>query len=315
VSKPTIFNSKSAITSLAAVTAGAICTATNPVFVRFSELEPLASAFHRMLWALPILLLWQYFDKTPRISAATKSSDWWLLVLCGIFFAADLIALHLAIDLTLAANAIVFLNAQPLYVVIFGWLFFSERVSAGFLVAMILAFSGIAVLMWSGAHVGNGNLMGDSLGIAAGVFYAGFLLTAKRLRSRHSSITINIWTCVAALPVLLLVALINTASIIPDTLEDWGYMLSLGIVSHALGQGLIVWGLARLHSGMSAIALLIAPIATACFAWVLLGEQLNSTQILAMFVVLVAIQTAWRYSKQENNAVGKSNVKNGDRAK
>lgn len=294
-------NSVSAIPSLLAVVAGAICTATNPIFVRFSELEPVASAFHRMLWAIPILLLWGYLDKKPDAAIVErKSSDRWLLVLCGVFFAADLIALHLAIDLTLAANAIVFLNAQPLYVVIFGWLFFSERVNGGFIAAMLLAFIGIAVLMWSGATLGSGNLLGDCLGIAAGLFYAGFLLAAKRLRSSYSSITINLWTCLAALPILLLVAIGSNATLMPHTAEGWSYMLALGIVSHAFGQGLIVWGLARLKPGMSAIALLVAPLAAACFAWFFLSEQLNGLQILAMFVVLIAIQTAWRFSKTQD---------------
>ena len=285
------------IPSLLAVVVGAVCTATNPIFIRFSELEPVVSAFHRMLWAIPILLLWSFLDKNPVHTVDINSNDRWLLALCGIFFAADLIALHLAIDLTLAANAIVFLNAQPLYVVAFGWLFFSERVSIRFVGAMLFAFVGIAVLMWSGRNIGSGSLYGDLLGIAAGLFYAGFLLTATRLRARHSSITINLWTCIAALPILLLVALSNSAPILPHTIEGWSYMLSLGIISHALGQGLIVWGLARLLPSMSAIALLIAPLAAACFAWILLDEPLNSVQVLSMFAVLIGIQMAWHFSR------------------
>jgi drug/metabolite transporter (DMT)-like permease len=283
-------------TSLVAVIVGAICTATNPIFVRFSELEPVVSAFHRILWALPILLLWTYISKTPK-TGAVNPTDRWLLVICGVCFAGDLLCLHLAIDRTFAANAIVFLNAQPIYVVIFAWLFFAERVSRNFVIAMLIAFVGVASLMWSG-NKGAGNLLGDALGIAAGIFYAGFLLAASRLRRRHSSMKINVWTCLVALPILFVVAIMSAGPLLPSSFEGWGYMLALGIVSHALGQGLIVWGLAQLATSMSALVLLVAPIAAAGFAWVLLGESLNLAQILSALVVLVAIQLAWRGSRE-----------------
>ncbi|MDE2824482.1 MAG: hypothetical protein OXK79_13350, partial [Chloroflexota bacterium] len=56
------------------------------------------------------------------IGIPTEHRDLLLLVLCGVFFAADLAALHAAVNLTTAANAILFLNAQPIYVSVGAWL-------------------------------------------------------------------------------------------------------------------------------------------------------------------------------------------------
>ncbi|MEE8280115.1 MAG: hypothetical protein V3R55_05380, partial [Alphaproteobacteria bacterium] len=44
--------------ALAGLVLGATATAFNPVFVRLSDLDPTASAFHRMAWALPVLWAW-----------------------------------------------------------------------------------------------------------------------------------------------------------------------------------------------------------------------------------------------------------------
>ena len=126
--------------AVAALVLGTVATALNPVFVRLSDLEPAGSAFHRMLWALPLMGAWLFRESrvkgSPRVAifkSARSVNDRWLLVLCGVFFAADLTALHWSIQLTSAANAILFLNAQPLYVVFGAWLLFGERVGARFL--------------------------------------------------------------------------------------------------------------------------------------------------------------------------------------
>ena len=46
-----------AVAPVVAIVFGAVCTAANPNIVRLSGLDPAASTFHRMLWALPLLLL------------------------------------------------------------------------------------------------------------------------------------------------------------------------------------------------------------------------------------------------------------------
>ena len=123
----------------AGVVLGAVATSSNPVFVRLSDVPETASAFHRMAWALPAFAVWGLVGAfgtrgvpagggrdvpaapEPRrsrrllraIRIPSEPRDRWLLVLCGVFFAVDLAALHAAVNLTTAANAILFLNAQP----------------------------------------------------------------------------------------------------------------------------------------------------------------------------------------------------------
>ena len=273
---------------------GAVATAANPVFVRASDLAPIASAFHRMAWALPLMWLWVALER-PRVEGApatARAGDWRLLALCGVLFAADLGFLHWSIQLTIAANSILFLNLQPIYVAVGAWLLFRERVTRAFLPGLAVAMSGLLMLVWQ--NVGTGRLAGDGLGILAGICYAGYILAASRLRARHSSAVVNAWTCAVAAPALLAAALLAGANVIPASAEGWLLMIGLGVICQAGGQGLIVWGLAHLPAGFSSLTLLVAPVAAALFGWSLLGEVLGSVQIAGMVAVLAGIQLAWR---------------------
>lgn len=282
--------------ALVAVVGGAVATAFNPVFVRLTELEPVASAFHRMLWALPLMLLWAAWERPPPRAAETTPRDRWLLALCGVFFAADLAALHWSIELTVAAHSILFLNAQPIYVAIGAWFLFGSRISYAFLSGMSVALLGAVLLTVQSLALGGGHLLGDALGVTAGLCYAGFILTASRLRARYSSARVNAWTCALGAPLLMIATLGVGENPRPPSVDDWLLMIGLGVVSQAIGQGLIVWGLAHLAPAFSAVALLVAPVAAALFAWWLLGESLSALQGLGMAVVLTGVALCTRFN-------------------
>ena len=302
------------------VVLGAIATSSNPVFVRLSDVPETASAFHRMAWALPAFALWGFATglgtrrtgagkgrgapvvaQRPRsrrlvlsIGIPTEPRDQLLLVLCGVFFAGDLAALHAAVNLTTAANAILFLNAQPIYVSVGAWLLFGERMGPRFIGATALAMAGVVVLTGTSVDLGAGHALGDALGVVAGVCYAGYILAASRLRTDYSSLAINVATCLVGAPLLLAAALATGQSVAPPTVNDWFLMIGLGVVAHACGQGLIVWGLAHLPTAFASVSLLVAPVSAAAFAWLLLAEPLGPVQVAGMALVLVGVQLAWR---------------------
>src|SRR4029077_1501531 len=54
---------QAAALALPALVLGSIAIGASPIFVRLSELGPVATAFHRMLWALPPLYLWVRIER------------------------------------------------------------------------------------------------------------------------------------------------------------------------------------------------------------------------------------------------------------
>lgn len=272
---------------------GAICIAFAPIFVRLSELGPVATAFYRVLLALPPLYLWMRARQraNPNDKPATRR-EFLILSLAGLFFALDLAVWHWSIKLTSVANATLFANFAPLFVTLGAWVLFRERCTRGFLVSMLLAIAGAAVLMSNSLKLDGRTLVGDGLGILTAVFYGGYILTVARLRGRFSTATVMYWSALSTALVLLPIAWLSGESLLPPTLQAWAILLALAWLSHAAGQSFIAYALAHLNAAFSSVSLLLQPVVAALLAWYLFAEALGGLQLLGGLAVLTGIAAA-----------------------
>ncbi len=250
--------------ALVALLAGAAGIAFAPIFVRLSELPPTATAFHRLFLALPPLWLWKLVE--DRGSAARRPAEppaaagnAMLLVAAGLFFAGDLALWHWSIRFTTVANATLLANLAPIFVTLAGYLLFSERFSRQFLLGMALAIAGAGILMGESLGFGAEHLLGDVLGLTTAVFYAGYIMSVAHLRSRLSTATIMAWSGVVSCAALLTVTLLLGETLLPVTPEGWAVLFGLALLSHAGGQSLIAFALARLPAALSSVSLLLQP--------------------------------------------------------
>ncbi len=282
-----------------ALLVGAAGTAFAPILVRVSELAPTASAFWRMALAVPCIGLWMLLARRSGAQQPPRSvpGDLTLLALTGVLFAGDLLALHASISLTSIANAVLFLNSQPIWVVLGAWLLFRQRVSVRFLFGLALALAGAVLVIGASLTLAHDRLVGDALGVLSGVFYAAYILVAVRLRARHGSLSVMLWTSMAASPILLFAAWVAGVALWPDSLRGLGLMLMLALVGQVAGNGLIVYALAHLPPAFSAVALLSQPLLAALFAWALLGESLGTMQALGIGTVLAGIWVCYLASR------------------
>ena len=280
--------------AVAALFLGAAATAFAPIFVRISDTSPAASAFWRMALAVPLLWLWVIVAE--RNGAATASSEWKLLILAGLFFAADLSVWHWSILLTTVANASLELNFAPIFVTIGAWLFFGQRASRLHLIALFVTLTGASLLI--GPNIGSTGtaLQGDGFGVLAGLFYACYMLAIKSASAHVSTARIMaVSTTVAAL-LLAPYALMTTGNVLPQSANGWLILASLAVVTHVLGQSLIAYGFAHLSASFCAVSLLVQPVLAAVYAWALLGEGMEINQIAGGVIVLLGIFLAKRGS-------------------
>ncbi len=292
-------NGRTARVAFIALLAGAIGIAFAPIFVRLSELGPSATAFHRLLLAAPFLWLWMGLDHrraggTGRKPATARDFGW--LALVGLLFAADLGLWHWSIRLTSVANATLLANAAPIFVTLAGWLALGQRFTPVFLAGMAVALLGAVLLMGSSVTLGLDHLLGDGLGLATAVFYAGYMLAVKKVRADFSTATVMAWSAAAGAIALLPLALVSGESIIATTATGWGVLLALALLSHVGGQSLIAYALAHLPAAFSSVSLLLQPVAAALLAWLILSEALGLLQGLGGAVVLAGIAIARRGS-------------------
>lgn len=281
--------------ALAALFLGAIAVGASAIFFRLNELEPLPSAFYRPFLAIPLLWLWTRIEpgrKTVRRPSSFR--DYGGLLLAGAFFGGDLAFWHLSLDNTNVANATLFANAGPIFIVVFGWLLFRQRVTMTFLGGMAIAIAGAACLVGGTLSLRPENLLGDAYGLATAVFFASYLMALERLRTTFSTATAMLWTSIGTAGVLLPLALATGEPMIPETAFGWSMLLALAVVSQVTGLGMVVYALAHLPVSFASIGLLLEPIAVMVMGIAILGEGLSLWQIAGAAIILSGIYVARR---------------------
>lgn len=293
---PTYAEDVSPRTALAALLSGAAAIAFAPIFVRWSEVGPSATAFWRIALALPLLALWRAAE---RRSTTLSASDRRRLLLAGLFFAGDLAVWHWSIRFTSVANSTLLANFAPVFVTLGGWLLLSQPVTGRFLLGMSLALAGAWLLMSgkaAAAPAAGHPLAGDALGLLTAVFYAAYILAVADLRRRCSTATIMVWSGVACAPALLLAAALSRETLLPATGSGWAVLVGLALISQVLGQSLIASALATLPASFSSVGLLFQPLCAALLAWVLLAEPLGARQAVGGAIVIAGVALSRRGS-------------------
>lgn len=280
--------------ALPALLFGAVAIGFAPIFVRLSELGPTATAFYRLLFALPALWLWLAVTERRgrRVAAPPPGAVGWSFVLAGLFFAADLAVWHWSLRFTSVANATLFPNFAPVFVTLAGFFLFGERFSRLFVLGMFCALGGAVILMGKSFDLGPRHLLGDALALTTALFYAGYIVVVGRLRARRSTAAIMAWSGLVTGAALLPVAVLSGESLIATGLEGWVVLIALGLFSHALGQSAIAYALAHLPAAFSSVALLLQPAVAALLAWLLFGEALGPWQMAGALVILAGIALA-----------------------
>lgn len=268
-----------------------------PILFRWSELGPTASAFYRALLTIPAFWIWAAVEgrrspKTELARVRLRGADLWLMVFAGAIFAMNISAYAWAVHLTSVANASLLSNLAPIFVSLASFLLFGERVSRGFIAAMIAAIVGVTILVGDKLGIDRDQILGDGLGVFSSLAFAGYLMAIGRLRLRQRSSTVMAASVVATALCLLALALVMGESLLPRTLYGWADLLALALISHALGQGLLTVALAHVSPTFSAVSLLTLPVTAGLYGWLFFAEPLTLNQAIGAPIVLASILAA-----------------------
>ncbi|MBB3656205.1 drug/metabolite transporter (DMT)-like permease [Rhizobium sp. BK650] len=278
---------------LFALILGGAAIGGSPIFVRLSEVGPMATAFWRVALALIPIFIFSLLRKDTGPKPKSLA-DYGMLVLPGAVLALDLSAWHLSITMTSVANATLLANLAPVFVTAIGFLFFGAKVTRFFVLGLLLALAGVVVLKGGPAAFGNGNLRGDGVAMIAAFFYACYILSIGRLRSRFDTIRIMLWSTASAAVGVFPLAFVFEGHMLPASLYGWSVVSGLAFVSHAGGQVAIAYALAYLPAAFSSLTLLLQPVVAAILAWVLLNEPITAMQAAGGVIVLAGIMIARR---------------------
>ena len=260
---------------------GAAAIAFSGILFRLSHVSPSTGAFYRCVWALPPLLAVAWYER--RRFGPRPARSHWFAWLAGVFFAADLVLWHNAIDQVGAGLATVLGNTQVVLVGVLAWALLHERPSRGSLIAIPVVLAGVILIsgaLEDGAYGPNPGL-GAAYGVLTGIAYAGFLLT---LRQGGRGVVgpagpLLDATLASAVGCALIGLVVGDLDWTPS-LAAQGWLILLALSSQVLGWLLIVISLPRLPAVVTSVSLTFQPVCSVIFAALILAESPSALQLV-----------------------------------
>ncbi|MFF3746967.1 DMT family transporter [Streptomyces kronopolitis] len=280
------------------------CLALGGVFVRISEIGPVATGAYRSLFAVPLLLgmsvaLSRNAGRTakggraageaPAKQARVTPRDRFLIVLGGLFLAADLCLWNISFLYTSLAEANLLANLVPFIIAPLLFFLFGDRIPWKLLFPALLALGGLYILVILGTGLDPRHLRGDVLALMTAVFYALFLVVTKGLRERYEATRIMATLSLACAAACFVVAAILGESLWPTTVKGWLVLIALAATSQVLGQTLMAHAVKFLRLQLAAVYVLLQPVAAAAYGFVLFGQQLSWIQLSGIAILLISI--------------------------
>lgn len=274
--------------------AGALCIGWAPIFVRLADVSPSAIGVYRMGFAglALVLVAWylvpanMFRGKRGRMVAIAG-------FVCGTFYAADLILWHWSIRYTSVAKAALLANLAPVFVMC--WISLTTRrlPSSGALIALLICLGGVALLLEINNFGSGAGNIGDLLGIATAVAYAGYIVGSARYGSTIPTPLLMASSClfcvIALVPSTAVEVVQFDMRLVPETTSGWLPLLGLAFVVHCGGQGMIVHALRKVNPTHVSLILLLQPASAAVWSMMLFDEVLTTLQLAGMALVFLGL--------------------------
>jgi drug/metabolite transporter (DMT)-like permease len=271
----------------AALIFGVIALGFSALFVRWANAPGPVVGFYRI--GLSTLILFPFFLLRRRKGSPISRAVLILPILGGLMTALDHGFWNTSVNFTSAANATLLGNTAPLWVALFAWLVWKERLKSAFWLGLLLTLAGAAIVLGTDflRHPTLG--IGDILAITAGVFYAGYFLVTQRGRVHWDTLS-YVWIVGLVSSIFLLgISLSLGMPVTGYPVQSYLAFLGAALVSQTGGYLAVGYALGHLPASIVAPTMIGQPVVTALLAIPLLGESLQAGQIVGGLAVLAGI--------------------------
>ena len=199
---------------------GALAIAFSPIFVRFSDVDPIMTAFYRIFLSLPFFLFFSSFGIIEKIKFPEVKNYYLVFFFSGLFFALDLICWHWSIKLTTVSKATFLSNLAPVVVILFSYFFLKEKFTKFFYIAAGLSLGGMTLLLGESFQFNKEQFLGDLLGVLTAVWYGSYIITISQLRKKYNTTSIMFISGIITSIILIIISLIFEQQLIPQTINS-----------------------------------------------------------------------------------------------
>jgi drug/metabolite transporter (DMT)-like permease len=260
---------KDSFTPFLYVLIGVVAVSFSAIFIRLTDTPPLVTAFYRQVFCA--VLIFPFVGRDSESVLPPK--DYLLLVVSGFFLAVHFATWITGLFFTSVARATLFVDLQPVWAALLGFLFLKERLSGLEIIGVLLVtLGGITTIggKWSEPLAA---MKGDLLALTGGVAGACYLLIGRKVRNKISWVR-YIYSVYYLSGIWLLLFHLLFFRNFPFPLEaDIPWIVLMAIVPGILGHGLFNLAIRSLKTYVVNAAFLGEPILATLFAYFLFHEQ------------------------------------------
>jgi drug/metabolite transporter (DMT)-like permease len=275
------------VRAYAGLAVGVVAISWSAIFVRWTQMPGVASAFYRVFFAC--LALWPLLLFSRAKFVRMDRSTFLLGVLGGAFFAGDIGFYNIAVLHTSAGGATFLGNNAPLVVGLLTWATTRKLPSRRFWTALVTALAGACLIVAGDMRHFGMRSSADILAVIASVCFALYLLVTERLRESCDTSTILALSTTASTVVLLVFAVSARIPLAVPSVASFAALVGLGLVCQLAGYFSLTYALGHLPATVSSVILLAVAPLTALFAFVIFKERMTVVQILGGGLVLVGV--------------------------
>ena len=256
------------------------------------EVPPLWQAASRSLGGALLVGLWARLRGVPMFARdATLPGG----LLAGVLFAAEFLCIFIGLQHTTASRMVVFIYISP-FVVALGMPFIahSERLSRVQMVGLLIAFAGVAWAFeegFSSPAAGPHQLLGDALGVAAGVLWGATTLAIRATKLSAASAEKTLLYQLAISGAMLLLIAVMQGAPLPTRLSTlaWASMGFQIVIVTALSYLVWFWLIRTYPATRLASFTLLTPVFGLLLGALLLGEPITARLVVALAAVATGI--------------------------
>jgi drug/metabolite transporter (DMT)-like permease len=206
----------------------------------------------------------------------------------GIFFGLNLALFFAGATNNSVANAALIGSIAPFLIVPVGAALFSEYINPRALVFAVIAFGGVALVLFSAPPNGDASLKGNVFGFVAMLLLVAYVASTRYFRRDMDVTTFMATICPIAVVAVLPLALVE-GDVTGMSTTGWTYTLILTFTSGVTAQGLLVYAQKTIQIGTIGIAQVAQPALAVVWSFLLLGEVINDRQAAGIAIGMAGL--------------------------
>ncbi len=268
---------------------GCVVFGLGSLIVAHVKVGAFAMAFWRLLVAgIIFIILAKFFKQSfPGLPRTIIFS-----LLSGVFLGVDLALWHESIYAVGPGISTLLNSLQIFFLAGIGYFFFAERQSKLQIISLFIAIIGIALIASPEFAHNNKATWGFVAGVVSASMLAGSMTFIRKTHETQKTQILPLMTLISiggGLAMLPLMLIFDSGEILPNNIEELGWILVYGAVMQCMAWGLIANSIPKLSLALTGLLLLSEPVAALLIDYFFLDKPINSLQWFGAFLTMLAI--------------------------